>query len=44
LLYTDDLKLTGRSEEELGNKIKNAKTFRDDIKMKFGLEKCTRIS
>jgi hypothetical protein len=40
----DDLKLTGRSEEELRNEIKIVKTFSDDIKMNFGLEKCARIS
>jgi hypothetical protein len=39
LIYVDDLKLIGRSEEELGNEIKIVKTFSDDIKMKFGLEK-----
>jgi hypothetical protein len=44
LLYMDDLKLIGRSEEELGYEIKTVKTFSDDIKMKFGLEKCARIS
>jgi hypothetical protein len=38
LLYMDDLKLIGRSEEELRNKIKIVKTFSDDIKMKFGLK------
>jgi hypothetical protein len=40
----DDLKLIGRSEEELRNEIKIVKTFNDDIKMKFGKEKCARIS
>jgi hypothetical protein len=35
LLYTDDLKLIGKSEEELRNEIKIVKTFSDDIKMKF---------
>jgi hypothetical protein len=44
LLYMDDLKLTGRSEEELRNEIKIVKTFSNDIKLKFGLEKCARIS
>jgi hypothetical protein len=33
-----------RSEEELRNEIKIVKTFSDDIKMKFGLGKCARIS
>jgi hypothetical protein len=44
LLYMDDLKLIGRSEEELGNEIKIVKKISDDIKMKFGSEKCARIS
>jgi hypothetical protein len=44
LLYIDDLKLIERSEEELRNEIKIVKTFSNDIKMKFGLEKCARIS
>jgi exonuclease III len=44
LLYMDDLKLIGRSEEELINEIKIVKTFSHDIKMKFVLEKCLRIS
>jgi hypothetical protein len=44
LLYKDDLKLTGRSEEELINEIKIVKTFSNNIKMEFGLEKCARIS
>jgi hypothetical protein len=39
-----DLKLIGRSKEELRNEIKIVKTFSDDIKIKFGLEKCARIS
>jgi hypothetical protein len=40
----DDLKLIGRSEEELRNEIKIVKTFSDDIKMKFGFEKSAKIS
>jgi hypothetical protein len=36
LLYMDDLKLIGRSEEELRNEIKIVKTFSDGIKIKFG--------
>jgi hypothetical protein len=42
LLYMDDLKLIGRSEEELRNEIKIVKTFSNDIKMKSGLEKYAR--
>jgi hypothetical protein len=40
----DDLRLIGRSEEELENEIKIVKTFSDNIKMKSGKEKCARIS
>jgi hypothetical protein len=40
----DDLKLIGRSKEELRNEIKIVKTFSDGIKMKFVKEKCARIS
>jgi hypothetical protein len=43
LLYMDDLKLIGRSEEELTNEIQIVKTLSNDIKIKFGLEKCARI-
>jgi hypothetical protein len=43
LLYVDDLKLIGRSEEELTNVIQILKTLSSDIKMKFGWEKCARI-
>jgi hypothetical protein len=43
LLYMDDLKLIGRSKEGLTNEIQIVKTFSNDIKMKFGWEKCARI-
>jgi hypothetical protein len=39
-----NLKLIGRSEEELRNGIKTVKTFSNDIKIKFELEKCARVS
>jgi hypothetical protein len=39
-----DLKLIGRSEDELRNEIKIVKTFNNDIKIKFGRNKCARIS
>jgi hypothetical protein len=35
LLYMDDQKLTGRSKEELGNKIKIVKTISNNIKWKL---------
>ena len=43
LLYTDELKLLGRSEDDLENEIKIAKAISKDINMNFGLEKCARI-
>jgi hypothetical protein len=43
-LYMDDLKLIGRSEEELRKEIKIVNTFSNDIKINFGLEKYARIS
>jgi hypothetical protein len=43
LLYMDGLKLIGRSEEELTNEIQIVKTISNDIKIKFGSEKCVKI-
>jgi hypothetical protein len=42
-LYMDDLKLIGRNEEELTNEIQIVRTLSNDIKMKFGWEKCARV-
>jgi hypothetical protein len=39
----DDLKLIGTNEEELANKIQIVRTLSNDIKIKFGWEKCARI-
>jgi hypothetical protein len=44
LLYTDDLKLIAKSEEELQKQIQTVKTFSDDIHTDFGLEKCAKIT
>jgi hypothetical protein len=44
LLYRDDLKLIGISEEELQKQIQTVKTFSDDIHMEFGLEKYAKIA
>jgi hypothetical protein len=43
LLYMDDLKLIGKSEEELTDEIQIVKTLSTDIKIKLGWEKCARI-
>jgi hypothetical protein len=42
LLYMDDLKLLGESEE-LQKQIQTVTTFSDDIHMEFGLRKCAKI-
>jgi len=44
LLYMDHLKLLGRNENDLENEMKIVQTISKDINMKFGLEKCARIS
>ena len=44
LLYTDDLKLVAKSEEELQKQIQMVKNCSDDIHMEFGLEKCAKIA
>ena len=44
LLYMDDLKLIDKSDEELQKQIQTVKTFSDDIRMEFGLEKCAEIA
>ena len=38
LLYTDDLKLLGRNENELKNEIKIVQTVSKEMNMNFGLE------
>jgi hypothetical protein len=43
LLYMDDLKLLGKSEEQLQKQIQMATTFSDDIHMEFGLDKYAKI-
>ena len=40
LLYMDDLKLYGRSEQELESLIDFVRVFSRDIGMEFGLDKC----
>jgi hypothetical protein len=40
----DDLKLTGRCEEEIGDEIRIVKTIANDMKMEFGSEECARVS
>jgi hypothetical protein len=38
-----DLKLLGKSEEELPKQIQTVATFSDDIHMEFGLDKCAKV-
>ena len=44
LLYTDDLKLIAKSEEELQKQTQTVKNFSDYIHVEFGLEKCAKIA
>jgi hypothetical protein len=39
----NDLKLTGKSEEQLQKQMHVTRTFSDDIHMEFGLDKCAKI-
>jgi hypothetical protein len=43
LLYMDDLKLLGKSEEEIQKQIQTVTNFSDDIHTEFGLEKCVKV-
>ena len=36
----DDLKLYGRNPDQLDGLLHTVRTFSDDIRMKFGLDKC----
>ena len=40
LLYMDDLKLYGKSSNELESLLNTVRIFSTDISMEFGLEKC----
>ena len=40
----DDLKLYGRNDQELENLVVITKKFSEDISMKFGLEKCAKVT
>ena len=44
LLYMDDLKLYARNEREMKTLLTRVTNFSNDIKMKFGLEKCCTMS
>jgi hypothetical protein len=43
LLYVDDLKLLGKSKEELQKQIHTVTTFCHDIRMEFGLDKYANL-
>jgi hypothetical protein len=42
LLYTDNLKLTGKIEEQFQKQMENVRTFVDDTCMEFGLDECAK--
>jgi len=41
-LYTDDLKLMGKTEEELQKQMQVVRNYSDDIDMEFGHDKCAK--
>ena len=43
LLYMDDLKLYSKKESDITDLVNTVKIFSDDIRMKFGYEKCARV-
>ena len=43
LLYIDDIKLDGRTENDINSLINATQIYSDDIKMKFGVKKCARL-
>ena len=44
LLYMDDLKLYGKSSNELESLLNTVRIFSTDISMEFGLEKCATLT
>ena len=44
LLFMDDLKLYASNDQQLKRMIAIAKTFSDDIRMQFGIDKCNKIT
>ena len=43
LLYMDDLKLYGKNKRELESLVQTVRIFTDDIRMRFGIQKCATI-
>ena len=42
-LYMDDLKLYGKTEEQLEELVEVVRSFSKDIGMEFGMDKCALI-
>ena len=40
LLFMDDLKLFAKNEDQIDNLVNTVRNFSEDIKMKFGLQRC----
>ena len=43
LLYMDDLKLYGKTENDITSLINTVRIYSNDIGMEFGLDKCATI-
>lgn len=44
LFYMDDLKLFSNNDSQLNDALALVKTFSNDIRMEFGLEKCSKVT
>jgi len=44
LLFMDDLKIYASNDKQLETMVNIVKSFSDDIKMSFGIEKCNKLS
>ena len=43
LLFMDDLKLFGKSDDKIDSLVQTVFTFSEDIGMEFGLKKCVVV-
>ena len=43
LIYMDDIKLFAKNEKELETQIHTVRIYSQDIRMEFGIEKCSML-
>ena len=44
LVYMDDLKLYRKNKGELESLVETVRTFIEDVRMRFGLQKCAKLA